>query len=107
MIEIKPHAYSRFQCPKCHCDDPDVKMVEVWGLVMLANCTCHDCGFTFINTLPLGHMVDQSIAIDADTHRFYNITQNTHWFLDILKKSMVQVRQDDVKIEKRIFRACR
>ncbi|HLT73400.1 MAG TPA: hypothetical protein VKZ75_12145 [Cyclobacteriaceae bacterium] len=100
LIKIKPELGISFSCPECRSGEVTVSRVFTPGIYWLANCKCSQCGISFHQSLPTGHMLDHPLAINTATHRLYPDDWNMWWQSDPFRHFCTTVRKDDISIRK-------
>lgn len=103
MIQIKPSLEIQFSCPECDSDDVLVLRVSVPGIYWLAQCSCNKCNTNFLQSLPIGHMLDYPLAVGKDTQKLYPDDWNMYWQSEPFLRSVVNFRNDDVSIRKVVY----
>jgi hypothetical protein len=106
VIELKPEIENHFICPECKAEDPVVKEVLLQPIYVLADCMCKNCRLEFYQTFPVGHSVEEHLSIEKSGKLYLN-SQNQSWLSEALRKTYQLVEDDDLPIERRIFRECK
>ena len=103
MIRIKPQPENHLFCPKCT-KKAIVKEIMVQPVFTLAECVCENCGFEFYQTLQTGHTTTDTITIDKATKKLFPDSTPKSWLTEALLKALHRERQEEVNINKIIFR---
>lgn len=64
MIELWPHPYNQFTCPRCHAKQVTLNKVIFQGIHLLADLECPQCQFGFYQDYPTGHGITYPAVID-------------------------------------------
>lgn len=100
IIKIKPELSISFSCPECQSGEVSVARIFTPGIYWLADCKCIQCGISFHQSLPTGHMIDHPLAINTATHRLYPDDWNMWWQSAPFLKFCTTVRKDEISIRK-------
>ncbi|MEX1239959.1 MAG: hypothetical protein WEB30_09580 [Cyclobacteriaceae bacterium] len=72
----------------------------------MAECTCASCHFQFYQIFPVGHHVADQLSFSKVDKTYYSKGETEPWLFDSLVKANEGVRQQDVTIEKIVYRNC-
>jgi len=104
MIQLKPHPDNFFVCPKCGTDQPQINDFRFESINIFADCSCRECGFTFYQTLPVGHNVDFPISIGKDNDVIYKSVKCPQWLSLPVATAYRERRTIGVAIERIIYK---
>lgn len=104
LIAIKPDPGLSFACPECQSPKVTISRISASGIYWLADCSCGACGIHFQHSLPVSHMIDHPLAINADTNALYPADWNMYWQSAPFFKSTESKRQDNVDIRKVVYK---
>lgn len=103
MIRIKPSFEIQFTCPECGFDEVQFLRVSVPGIYWLAECSCNKCSTNFLQSLPIGHMLDHPLAVGRDSQKLYPADWNMYWQSEPFLRSFINYKEDKVSIQKVVF----
>jgi hypothetical protein len=103
MISLSPIPYNDFTCPKCTEKGPLINEILFPGMFIIADCTCHKCGYTFFTPLPVSHHVNYCQSLGKSTKDFYGEDETSNWLSDLFIDLFDHVIDDNVPIQKRVL----
>jgi hypothetical protein len=103
MIELKPNIENHFTCPKCGSETPDILDVCFQTIYVLADCRCSVCSYSFFQTFPTGHVVDNPIFIDKANSEVHCKEDTPDWLCKVVDNAHANCRQTPVTIRKIVF----
>lgn len=103
MIKIKPSLELEFSCPECGSDEVRFSRVSVPGIYWLAEYSCNKCSTDFLQSLPVGHMLDHPLAAGKDSKKLYPDDWNMYWQYEPFLRSIVNYKDDPVSIQKVVY----
>ncbi len=103
MIQLKPDTENSFVCPECYAPGPKVNDVLIQSMHVLADCTCHACGFAFYQTFPVSHTTDVSISVGKPNLKLYAPNGDFSWLAQTLAS---ESRKEEISIRKKVFKVC-
>lgn len=103
MIRLKPSFELSFPCPECGSDETHLVRISVPGIYWLADYSCKNCGINFLQSLPVGHMLDYPLAVAKESGRLYPEDWNLYWQSAAFLKSCGTIRSDEVSIRKVVY----
>jgi len=105
MIRIKPDIEGEFTCPRCS-QRPVIKEIMVQPIVNLAIFFCQNCGSEFLQTLPVGHTISDTLTIDKSNGKLYPINARPTWLSKALLKAHTNEKGDRVQVNRIIYKNC-
>jgi hypothetical protein len=106
MIEVKPKIQNYFTCPACKSAEPMVNDVMIHSVHAMADCICRSCHLQFNQILPIGHNVQDPLAVGKADGKYYNLQGTAQWLFDSVVKAREGARHGEVRIDRRVFRNC-
>jgi hypothetical protein len=103
LISLKPETYNKINCPEC--DNSEVKINEIifQGIHVLADCKCSKCKLYFYSDFPSGQALYTPVSFGKSNGKLYDKFK-VEWFSKPLYESFKNRSNNEIKIEKKIFR---
>lgn len=111
MITIHPIQNNCSTCPSCNSENTETKRILYSGIHIAASCICVDCGYEFIQDLPVGHAcyyptsigikdkkVFDAYKIDWFTTQFIHSYNNPDSTPIVIERQICNVLQDVIII---------
>src|SRR5690606_25655520 len=103
MIRLKPSLEVHFSCPECGSEEIQFVRISTPGIYWLAEYGCKKCGTKFLQSLPVGHMLDHPLAIAKENHKLYPNDWNMYWQYEPFLGSFINFKNDEVSIRKIVY----
>jgi hypothetical protein len=100
MMQIKPNIDNTFQCPNCEATASIVNDIELHATYSLADCKCGHCKLEFLQTLPIGHCVNDRVSVRKSDDHVYGGSNPDFWVTSSLRKSRAGMRNKEVTVRK-------
>ncbi|HLT71503.1 MAG TPA: hypothetical protein VKZ75_02580 [Cyclobacteriaceae bacterium] len=104
MIRLKPEFELHFSCPECGSGSAKLNCIGLPGMYWLADYRCDSCGTEFLQSLPVGHMIDHPLGVNKKSGKLYPDDWNMWWQYVPFSKSFATVSEDDVPIRKVVYK---
>lgn len=104
LIELKPSIENHFICPECKSGEPDIQDIVIRSGYVLADCMCLNCKFSFLQTFPVSHTVDDLISISKLNGKVYSLYDQANWVSEKLDESYRRNENGEVKIVRKVFK---
>ena len=106
MIELKPKTENHFICPECQSPLPAINDVVIQSSLAMADCVCKVCHLNFYQIFSTGHHVEDQLSVGKAEDRYYHHPKTEPWLVDSLVKAHKGTRNQNVNIEKVVYRNC-
>lgn len=107
LVPVKPVLFNERKCPRCGTGAPKAIGVVFPGVHVLGEYVCTSCGYEFYHDLPVGFAVDHDVAIGKVDGVMHDAKGVEPWVTAPLMKGFKAQSDDEVRIERRVLRACK
>lgn len=106
MIELFPTTYSKFVCPECKCSDIKINKIVFPGLHIIADCSCMNCKFEFLQDMPIGHSIYYPVILGKGNKHLYG-KEISRWFHKVFLNSYLNQTHSDIRFVKKQMKVTR
>lgn len=103
LVPLKPAMGPNGACP--HCASTEVTATGSWfpGIHVLGRYTCRSCGSSFVRDLPVSHALAHPVTATPQG-QVLDPQQVPEWIRDAFQRGIRDLKADEVRIERRVFR---